>query len=258
MSGLIYVVLLLAIVLTSLLIVRIGAVGLRITGLDPEIASFQALSAFTGTGFTTSEADLITRHPKRRRTVRILIIVGNAYFAAVVAMVISAIMSFSVEKKHLVETFVIYLVVIVLGLLVIYQLSISKRFSRWLDHYIEKRLARSKGFRIYRIQRVLDLAGGYTVGEFRVPTGSWMAGRSLQDLALGQYKILVLAVERGLRLVRTPTAETTIEENDNLICYGPVDGLEVLQEGPKTGRNPEDAKAAEGAQAGEAEGEREF
>jgi uncharacterized protein with PhoU and TrkA domain len=85
---------------------------------------------------------------------------------------------------------------------------------------------------LFQLQRVLDLAGGYTVGEFRVKKDSWLVGKSLMDLALAKYKLLILAVERGLRLVQTPKADTIIQESDNLICYGPVDGMKVLIEGP--------------------------
>ncbi len=43
---------LLAILSLSMLIVRIGAVALTMTGLSRDTASLQALSAFSGAGFT--------------------------------------------------------------------------------------------------------------------------------------------------------------------------------------------------------------
>jgi len=43
---------LLTIVLMPIIVVRIGAIALELTGLSPEIASFQAQSAFSGAGFT--------------------------------------------------------------------------------------------------------------------------------------------------------------------------------------------------------------
>lgn len=226
-----YAIVLIAIVLLSLLIVRIGSVALRVTGLDAETASFQALSAFTGTGFTTSEADLITKHPGRRKTVKILIIMGNAYFAAVVAMVIGAVFS-GPEHNTVLET-ILMVGLILVGLILAIWIGLNRRLGRFLDHYIEGRLARSGGYRVYQLQRVLDLAGGYTVGEFRVRRGSWLAGKTLAELELASMNILVLAIERGLRLLRTPGGPTVIEENDNLVVYGPVDGMRVLVEGPK-------------------------
>src|SRR4029079_3638578 len=48
------------IVLTcSLVVVRVATVGLTMTGLSKDLAQFQALSAFTGSGFTTRESEEI-------------------------------------------------------------------------------------------------------------------------------------------------------------------------------------------------------
>ena len=47
--------------------VRIATVGLTMTGVSKDLAQFQALSAFTGSGFTTEESEEIVNHPLRRR-----------------------------------------------------------------------------------------------------------------------------------------------------------------------------------------------
>ena len=53
------------VLLSSFIIVQIGGIAFELTGLEWSIAKFQALSCFSGTGFTTKEAELITRNPKR-------------------------------------------------------------------------------------------------------------------------------------------------------------------------------------------------
>ncbi len=76
------------IVLTlSVLVIRTGAVALRLTGLPDEAARFQARSAFTGTGFTTSESEPIVTHPVRRRIVSLLMTIGSLGFVSVLATV---------------------------------------------------------------------------------------------------------------------------------------------------------------------------
>lgn len=45
---------LLIIVALPIIVVRIGAIALELTSLSSEIASFQAQSAFSGAGFTTT------------------------------------------------------------------------------------------------------------------------------------------------------------------------------------------------------------
>ena len=69
---------LLIIIALSIIVVRIGAIALELTGLSSEIASFQAQSAFSGAGFTTTESEAMVTHPVRRRIIRILILLGGA------------------------------------------------------------------------------------------------------------------------------------------------------------------------------------
>ncbi|HKK31544.1 MAG TPA: potassium transporter TrkA, partial [Alphaproteobacteria bacterium] len=50
----------------SLIVVRVGAEALTLTGLSRQEAKFQARSAWTGTGFTTTESEDVVSHPVRR------------------------------------------------------------------------------------------------------------------------------------------------------------------------------------------------
>src|SRR3954453_9404784 len=63
---------------------------LSLTGMSRESARFQARSAFTGVGFTTSEAEAVTSHPLRRRVVMVLMLFGSAgVVTAVAALIVS-------------------------------------------------------------------------------------------------------------------------------------------------------------------------
>lgn len=57
MSGIYYRVPTLIAIAICLLIVRAGAIALMMTGMSFDKARFQALTAFSGTGFTTREAE---------------------------------------------------------------------------------------------------------------------------------------------------------------------------------------------------------
>lgn len=67
----------------SVFIIRIASVALRLTGLPDSIARFQSLSAFSGAGFTTAEAETVVNFPVRRQIVSLLIIIGNLGMVAV-------------------------------------------------------------------------------------------------------------------------------------------------------------------------------
>ncbi|MGI9432114.1 MAG: potassium transporter TrkA, partial [Myxococcota bacterium] len=77
---------------TSMILTRIAAVALEHTGLSQAAARFQARSAFTGTGFTTAEAEQVVGHPVRRRIIMWLMLVGNVgIVSAMAALLLSAI-----------------------------------------------------------------------------------------------------------------------------------------------------------------------
>src|SRR3954469_4945869 len=80
-----------AVILLSLLIIRVATVVLGLTGMSQESARFQARSAFTGVGFTTTEAESVVEHPVRRRVVMALMLLGSA---GVVGTLASLVVSF--------------------------------------------------------------------------------------------------------------------------------------------------------------------
>lgn len=85
------VVSLLIVLALSMLVIRIGAVAFLMTGLSEEVAQFQALSAFSGAGFTTGEAENIVKHPARRRIASLLIRLGSV---GVVSSIATLLLSF--------------------------------------------------------------------------------------------------------------------------------------------------------------------
>ena len=72
----------------SILVTRVASVALMLTGLSRETARFQARSAFTGVGYTTSETEKIVNHPVRRRIVMILMLWGNVGLITVISTVV--------------------------------------------------------------------------------------------------------------------------------------------------------------------------
>lgn len=80
---------LLIVVSISMMLGRIATVALTFTGLAKDTSRFQARSAFTGAGFTTSESELIVQHPVRRRIIMTLMFLGNAGLVTVIATLMS-------------------------------------------------------------------------------------------------------------------------------------------------------------------------
>ncbi len=79
---------LLFILAITLALVRVAGVALRLTGLPQPVARFQSISALTGTGFTTSEAEGTMHHPTRRRILTLLMFAGHLGVVSLASTVI--------------------------------------------------------------------------------------------------------------------------------------------------------------------------
>jgi Trk-type K+ transport system membrane component len=85
-----------------LMMLWLGSVALEATGMERSRAHFQALSALSGTGFTTRDAETVVNHSSRRWIVTWLMFFGNAGFITVLILIIfsvqSSLGSISVER----------------------------------------------------------------------------------------------------------------------------------------------------------------
>lgn len=207
---------LLVILGASLIVTRVASVALEHTGLSRDAARFQARSAFTGVGFTTTEAESVVDHPVRRRVVAWLMLVGNAgILSAMAAVLLSAIDLRSSQGLGI----LVALLVGGLGLL----WAIGS--SRFIDHHMCRAIAwalrRTTSLDTSDAVRLLHLREDYGVSRFAVEAGDWLVGQTLQNARLGDEGILVLGIEcPGRTFVGTPPADIEIRTGDELVVYG--------------------------------------
>ncbi|MFO7821854.1 MAG: hypothetical protein R6V56_07380 [Lentisphaeria bacterium] len=126
MLGIIGLITLLTALGLSLVITRLATTALTLTGLSAEAARFQARSAFTGTGFTTSEAEKVVNHPVRRRIIMLLMIVRSA---GVITIIISLILSFVAPQAR--DGRLLRLIWLLVGVAVLWGLAGSKVVDRY-------------------------------------------------------------------------------------------------------------------------------
>lgn len=207
---------LLLVLFLSLLITRIATVALTHTGLSRESARFQARSAFTGTGFTTSESENIVTHPVRRRIILLLMLFGNAGVAAVLT---SLIITFVGTVSGTALT--IKVVLLLSGVVALWVVASSHWIDRQLSRIIEYALSRYTRLEVKDYASLLHLAGEYKVSEMHVDPKGWLSNRSLRQLKLRDEGLLVLGVERiGGKFIGTPNGDTVLQEGDSIIIYG--------------------------------------
>lgn len=221
---------LLVIVLISLLVTRVATVVLVATGLSRQSARFQARSAFTGTGFTTSESEHVVDHPLRRRVMMALILSGNA---GIVAGAGTLILGFQRGGTGYNWVRVIELVA---GLLGLFLLSRNSAVDRRLTRLIGRVLRRYTDLPARDLDGLLDLSGDYSVIELSVRPGDWLANRRMADLSLRDEGLVVLGITRADGHYRgAPVGRTMVHDGDILILYGRADALREIdhrQAGP--------------------------
>ena len=211
-----------------MIIIRIGTVALQMTGLSREVAAFQAQSAFSGVGFTTSESEYVVSHPVRRRIIRLLMLLGSAGITSAMASLILTYIGQTTSQM------IWNTVWILLGLLGLYLFSRSKLVDKTMSRIIAWALSRWTSIKIMDYEQVLGLSRGYSISILRVRPGSWLEGRSLSELKLDEEGVLVLGVfretKKGEIYIGAPKGNLVLRAGDRLICYGPEDILETLPE----------------------------
>ncbi len=196
-------------------IVRVAAVFLEHTGLSREISRVQAMSALSGTGFTTSESELILQTPERRKILTVLIITGSIGLASVVATLVVG--AFGIEETA--SGVLMQIAAIVLAIAFVrYVLfsSIVDEFICGIAHaWLVRRMAHTTYTILYQLDAESFLAEHTIVEAPPEPMRSWPAG------------LVVVGVRTN--------AEAKLRAWDGTAL---ADGAKVLLAGP---RNAQDA-----------------
>lgn len=222
MDGLYFLVPASLMIFFSFLIVRAAAIALMMTGMDRKRAVFQALSAFSGTGFTTKEAESIVNHPERRRIVSWLMILSNA---GIVTVIITATSSLVTSKGYQLS---INVLVLLVGIYMIYKIATHKGFIRRWESFIEDKLVKSPTFEEGATEDLLHLLEGNGLVRAIITESSSLIGSSLSECELCEKGLMVLGIERGKNWIPIPKAKDMIQEGDRIVVYGPLEVLRAL------------------------------
>ena len=231
------VMLFIMVLVASFIIVRIGAVAFQLTGLEWSLAKFQALSCFSGTGFTTKEAELITGDQRRRRIASVLMVLGNAGLVTMIATVASAMNPGNTLLGWLSESYFPFLPrwsvqwvnmgLIVISIFVTYKVFTNKQFTQKLTNYLREKSLKKEFFKPVSFEELLMLTGGYGITRLEVPGGNPLIDKTLAESELRKNDITVLAIIRGNNTIPNPSANAKIHKNDELVLFGQLENIRV-------------------------------
>lgn len=218
---------LLLIVALSLIVTRVATVILVATGMSRQSARFQARSALSGAGFTTSESESVIQHPMRRKVIAQLMLIGSA---GVVAGAGSLIIGF---RRGAVGPGGVRLAMLAVGLVGLVWVSRNERVDRRLTSLIRRFLRRYTDVEVSDTESLVALSGDYTVSELAVNEGDWMAGRTLEEAILRDEGIIVLGIKRpDGHYLSAPHGDTALRPDDVLTVYGHDDRIAELDDRP--------------------------
>lgn len=222
----------------SFIVIRIGAVAFHVTGIEWSLSKFQALSCFTGTGFTTREAELIVRTPQRRKIATILMIFGNAGFVVLIASFANSMRApnylSEIEIPYLHWTILsIYFPWINLSLIVIFLYVSSKIIKKTkllekITMRIKKKMEKKQLISQLSFDEIVMLTGDYTVSKIQIDKSNPLLGKMIGQMNLRNRGVLILMIERQKEIIPVPSFETRVEMGDSLICFGQLDTIKNL------------------------------
>jgi TrkA-C domain len=205
----------------SLIIERVATVALTLTGLSRDAARFQARSAFTGTGFTTAEAEWVVGDPARRRIIMLLMGMRSFEIITGVSALVLSFAGVGSTREGVVRGLWLSAGIVALGL---------AASSGWVDRHLSRAIAwalrRWTTLDVRDYTTLLGLTAGHGVLEMPIAAESWMADRRLDELDLPEEGVTVLAIQRpDGSFVGAPHNATVIRPRDTLILYGRAERL---------------------------------
>ena len=206
----------LIVALISLLFTRMATGVLIATGMPPDTAAFQARSAFTGAGFTTTESENVVNHPVRRKVISTTMFVGNLGVPTLVVTVVIGLVGPSTSQVS--SRFL----ALVAGIAFLVLLAFSKPVTR-LFVAIGQRAATPIVDRALSGEAEVLLSLGRDVVIVAVTLTDHLPLRSLSGLQQALPQVTVLGVRPGGdpdTFVTGPPSDIDLRAEDRVVVLG--------------------------------------
>ncbi len=215
----------LVVAVLSMAFTRLAAGALIATGLPSDVASFQARSAFSGAGFTTTEAENVVNHPARRKIIGTTMFVGNLGTPTLVVTVLVGFLApgpgNTTERT----------MVTVAGLVLIIMLVANRPAQRALARFGQRQAQQHLLPHLERhVTELYAVGDDFVVGSVRVNDEPGPAVRSLRGIDEALPTVSVLGVRHDEGYFGRPPVDVELDAGDELIVYGRRPDLERLGE----------------------------
>ena len=215
-------------------VIEAFSVAFKLTGLATKKIRLQVASLFTGTGFTTSESELIANDARRRNIAITCMYTSHIFSVVIMGLLINLVLSFIESITNRVEitpeTFVswyaitFYISFVIFALVLFIKIPpINRRFQSFLERIA---VAVSKKNRKYNILTVIDMYGKNAIAEVLLNTiPEFAKDTTLYEMQLTKkYVINILSIKRGKRIIEA-TKDTMFAQGDIIVVFGLVNDI---------------------------------
>jgi hypothetical protein len=200
-----------------LFILWFGSIALEATGMERKRARFQAMSALTGTGFTTREAEDVVSHPRRRLIAAWLMFLGNAGILLFLLIILIIVIVGVKPSKPMSPAFIIALAIPPIALMVLYWIGVLDKLATKIVDWLKRSAYFTSEL---SIREILHQAGDYSIARLTIGRKAPEVGCKIGDISLAGHDVKILAIERGDEILPSPEPGERLLAGDCMLCYG--------------------------------------
>ena len=217
-----------------LFVIELFSVAFKLTGLATKKIKFQVASLFTGTGFTTTESELIASDERRRKIAVACMYTSHIFSVVILGLLINLVMSVvtSIVNKATItaETFTswyaycFYVSFSFFILILFIKIPpVNRRFLNLLERIA---VALSRKNRVNNIVTIVDVYGKNAVVEVvlnKIP--EFAKDKTLHEMQINKkYTINILSIMRGNRIIEV-SKDTMFAPGDVIVVFGLVNDI---------------------------------
>lgn len=195
-----------------------------IEGIQLDKAQFQIISILTGTGFTTSESELMLLTKRRRKITELMMLFSYIFNISIVSTLVNIIIS---SAGPAINELIIGIVLTIINFLIIALLNKSTKVKSKLENLIKKIATNVRKKRKNPIS-VYDTLGDKVIAEINVlKINNNMNNINTKKLK-EKYDIQVLVIKRGEQVISSIEPNITINYNDIVIVFGKMRNIKKI------------------------------
>lgn len=200
------------------IIIEIFSAIFRIEGIQIDKAKFQVISILTGTGFTTSESELMVSTKRRRKITQIMILFSYIFNISIVSTIVNIFISSN--NTSFIEI-VICIFLTFINMLLLICLNKSTKIRKIFDDIvinIDKRKKHKKSNPI----SIYDYYGDKVIAEINITNlNNKIINLDVEDLQ-EKYDIKLLIIKRDRNILSDFNKNTKLKDNDILLVFGNI------------------------------------